>query len=64
MRFCIFLVAGACWAADLTGNWVVAQPNANDGTVRNTYFDLKQEGTRITGTTSGVTRVLLLHQGE
>ncbi len=49
MRFCIFLVAGACWAADLTGNWVVAQPNANDGTVRKTYFDLKQEGTRITG---------------
>ncbi|MDR3701198.1 MAG: glycoside hydrolase family 27 protein [Candidatus Sulfopaludibacter sp.] len=42
------LLAGACSAADLTGNWVVAQPNA-DGTSRNTYFNLKQEGDRITG---------------
>jgi alpha-galactosidase len=42
------LLAGACSAAGLTGNWVVAQPNA-DGTSRNTYFDLKQEGERITG---------------
>src|SRR5207248_8661625 len=32
----------------LTGNWVVRAPNA-DGTFRLTYFNLKQEGTRITG---------------
>src|SRR6266446_517764 len=33
---------------DLTGNWAVRSPNA-DGTVRTTYFTLKQEGSRITG---------------
>ena len=33
----------------LTGNWVVRSPNA-DGTFRNTYLNLKQEGARITGT--------------
>ncbi len=42
------LLSGACSAAGLTGNWVVAQPNS-DGTSRNTYFDLKEEGGRITG---------------
>jgi alpha-galactosidase len=42
------VLASACFAADLTGNWVVSSPN-NDGTSRNTYFDLKQEGARITG---------------
>lgn len=33
---------------DLTGNWAVRNPNA-DGTSRNTYFNLKQSGSRITG---------------
>src|SRR5256884_6480767 len=33
----------------LTGNWVVRAPNA-DGTFRTTYLNLKQEGSRITGT--------------
>ncbi len=48
--FCLIpvLLASASFAADLTGNWVVANPNA-DGTSRNTYFDLKQEGSRLTG---------------
>src|SRR5262245_18611335 len=32
----------------LTGNWAVRIPNA-DGTERVTYFNLKQEGGRITG---------------
>jgi len=32
----------------LTGNWAVRNPNT-DGTSRNTYFNLKQEGGRITG---------------
>ena len=36
-------------AADLTGNWMAAQP-AGDGYIRRTYFNLKQEGSRITGT--------------
>src|SRR3981081_3122728 len=45
-----FLLSSICSAADLTGNWVVANPNAAEGqTTRNTYFDLKQEGSRITG---------------
>ena len=33
----------------LTGNWAVRIPN-NDGTFRTTYLDLKQEGSRISGT--------------
>src|SRR4051812_10066422 len=37
-----------CLAADLTGNWVVRDP-LPDGTVRRTYLDLKQEGSRVTG---------------
>src|SRR5437773_3761409 len=35
-------------AADLTGNWAVRIPNA-DGTSRVTYLNLKQDGSRITG---------------
>src|SRR6478736_3494550 len=35
----------------LTGNWVVRTPATNnDGTFRTTYLNLKQEGSRITGT--------------
>jgi alpha-galactosidase len=50
MRFLILsLLAIPCFAADLTGNWVIEQPNATDGTVRKTYFELKQDGARITG---------------
>ena len=37
-----------CLAADLTGNWVAAEPRP-DGSSRRTYFDLKQEGPQITG---------------
>lgn len=33
----------------LTGNWATASPS-NDGYVRKAYFNLKQEGERITGT--------------
>src|ERR1700686_2797489 len=32
----------------LTGNWAVKTPNA-DGTFRTTYFNLKQDGSKITG---------------
>jgi alpha-galactosidase len=41
-------IAGAGAAADLTGNWVVSV-DRNDGTFRRTYFNLKQDGARITG---------------
>jgi len=34
--------------AGLSGNWVARNPNA-DGTSRNTYFNLKADGSRITG---------------
>jgi alpha-galactosidase len=37
-----------CLAADLTGNWVALDPRP-DGTVRKTYFNLKQDGSNITG---------------
>ena len=44
-------LAGAAWSADLTGNWMAATPSPNnDGTVRRSYFDLKQEDGKITGT--------------
>jgi alpha-galactosidase len=42
------MVGGDKPAADLTGNWVVRTPNA-DGTSRLTYLNLKQEGSRVTG---------------
>jgi alpha-galactosidase len=49
MRIVPFLfLAASAYAADLTGNWVIAQ-DMHDGTFRRTYFDLKQEGERITG---------------
>ncbi|MGH9882487.1 MAG: glycoside hydrolase family 27 protein, partial [Pyrinomonadaceae bacterium] len=35
-------------STNLTGNWVVRNPNA-DGTSRNTYLNLKHDGSRITG---------------
>ncbi len=41
-----------CAAADFTGNWLVAEPRG-DGTTRRTYFDLKQQGGKITGTVRG-----------
>ena len=49
MRIVPFLfLAASAYAADLTGNWVVAQ-DMHDGTERRTYLDLKQDGDRITG---------------
>ena len=43
------LLALPTFADDLTGNWAVRDP-LPDGTSRNTYLDLKQGGSRITGT--------------
>ena len=36
--------------ADLTGNWAVHNLNNTDGVTRSTYFNLKHEGSKITGT--------------
>jgi len=44
----LLLVAAPAAAADLTGNWL-AQITAPDGNVRKTYYDLKQEGGKVTG---------------
>src|SRR5271157_4756364 len=41
-------LAAACHAADLAGNWAAGNPGA-DGVTRKTYFDLKWDGSRITG---------------
>jgi hypothetical protein len=43
------LLTATCFAADLTGNWVVEKP-MNDGTVRKSYIDFQQDGTNVTGT--------------
>jgi alpha-galactosidase len=43
------LLGVPCLAADLDGNWVVRDP-LPDGTSRNTYLVLQQDGSRITGT--------------
>ena len=50
-RVCVLflLLSAPCSAADLTGNWAVRDP-LPDGTSRNTYLNLKQESSRITGT--------------
>jgi alpha-galactosidase len=45
---CVLACAALCSAADLTGNWVSATP-VGDGTFRKTYFNLKQDGPRISG---------------
>jgi alpha-galactosidase len=49
-RYLLFVssIIPACTAADLTGNWVVAQ-DRHDGTFRRTYITLKQEPSRISG---------------
>jgi alpha-galactosidase len=44
----VLLSGTACFAQNLTGNWAVRDP-LPDGTFRTTYLDLRQEGSRITG---------------
>jgi len=43
------LASGQNAKPNLTGNWAVKTPR-NDGTFSKVYFDLKQDGTKITGT--------------
>jgi alpha-galactosidase len=46
--FLLLFVAISSYADDLTGNWVARDP-LPDGTSRDTYLDLKQTASRITG---------------
>src|SRR4030081_1166437 len=48
----IFFAAAQQPNDQLTGNWAVKNPNA-DGTFRTTYLNLKQEGSKITGSIRG-----------
>jgi alpha-galactosidase len=48
LGYVLLAAQGAAPAPELTGNWVVRNPRP-DGTSRNTYFNLKQRGSRITG---------------
>lgn len=43
-------VGSAQQASDLTGNWAARNVNETEGTVRSTYFNLKHENGKITGT--------------
>jgi hypothetical protein len=47
----VFTFAAA--AADLTGKWVAEQPGRNGGPPRQTTFELKQDGTKLTGSMTG-----------
>jgi opacity protein-like surface antigen len=43
----------AAMAADVTGKWVAEQPGRNGGPPRQTTFDLKQDGSKLTGSMTG-----------
>jgi alpha-galactosidase len=47
--FALFLLSATCFAADLTGNWVV-ENSTDGGPVLKSYFNLKQEASGIRGT--------------
>ena len=47
------VLAFSLLAADVTGKWVAEQPGRNGGPPRQTTFDLKQDGTKLTGTMTG-----------
>lgn len=48
LAYLLFFAQSLMTAAGLAGNWVVRDP-LPDGTVRRTYFELKQDGSHITG---------------
>ena len=58
----LFGLAVASYAADLTGNWLVKQESP-DGNVRETYFDLKQDGTNISGVMRNASRDQKIQSG-
>jgi hypothetical protein len=43
----------AAMAADMTGKWVAEVPGRNGGPPRQMTFDLKQDGSKLTGTMTG-----------
>src|SRR6185436_18645465 len=53
LSVCFALIASTlAWAADVSGKWV-AQVPGRDGTPRETTFNFKAEGSKLTGTMSG-----------
>jgi hypothetical protein len=49
---CTALLAAAAFAADVTGKWT-AQVPGRDGQTREVTYNLKADGSALTGTTSG-----------
>ena len=49
----MLVVAFALMAADITGKWVAEQPGRNGGPPRQIAFDLKADGSTLTGTMTG-----------
>ena len=49
----VFAALTLAWAADVTGKWT-AQVPGRGGQTRETTFNLKAEGTKLTGTVSGM----------
>ena len=47
------VLAFSLLAADVTGKWVAEQPGRNGGPPRQTTFDLKADGAKLTGTMLG-----------
>jgi len=48
----VFAALSLAWAADVNGKWV-AQVPGRDGQTRETTFNFKAEGDKLTGTVSG-----------
>jgi hypothetical protein len=48
-----FLLAGISLAADITGKWVASMPG-RDGNTREVVYNLKADGSTLTGTTTGM----------
>jgi hypothetical protein len=49
----MLVVAFALMAADITGKWAAEQPGRNGGPPRQIAFDLKADGSTLTGTVTG-----------
>jgi hypothetical protein len=50
---CGLLLAGISMAADVTGKWVASVPG-RDGNTREVTYNLKADGSTLTGTTTGM----------
>ncbi len=54
LSVCLVLAAiSVAWASDLNGKWVAQVPGRN-GQTRETTFNFKVEGSKLTGTVSGM----------